>query len=453
MTRRLPAAVARLLGVAAGLAVVVVVPFAAAPAALASGGLTVTIDSPGPGQTVTDSSAIHVSGSVGSIGVLSSVDSITVTLTENGIALAPVTLCNQCGSDNPLPFTYNKTVTANGSYSVHVAATGSLLFQSVTDGSADRSFTVAVPPPAPTGVTAKLQPDGTVKVSWNPITGLDDVRGYSVSRRPAGGDFKIVGAALPSAPTYVDHPPAGGGSYQYQVITYRNAAVASNDPNSWLPSSPSASASVDIPVPVTTTAAPASSGPTTTLPVGGGLIQGGAASSAPDLGSFFSSNAADISLPPLPPATTIPDGTYSETLPFGAASDALGKVNGVQPGRPSSSSGSGKLETDKALSNSNRRALLVPVAAGSVLSVAALQLRWLNRRLAIPPVGKREQEPEALEPDDPGDDDVDPERDGEREPGPFRAVRLRPAGTPSEEWQDWGEEERVPVGAGPRRVR
>jgi hypothetical protein len=32
-------------------------------------------------------------------------------------------------------------------------------------------------------------------------------------------------------------------------------------------------------------------------------------------------------------------------------------------------------------SSTNRRALLVPVAAGSVLCVAALHLRWLNRRL------------------------------------------------------------------------
>ncbi|MCA1673016.1 MAG: hypothetical protein LC799_12745, partial [Actinobacteria bacterium] len=74
------------------------------------------------------------------------------------------------------------------------------------------------------------------------------------------------------------------------------------------------------------------------------------------------------------------------------------KIEGRNPGRPSSAAGSGAVEPGGDLTDSNRRALLIPVAAGSILCVAALHLRWLSRRLVVSPAGSAASAVGDLEP-------------------------------------------------------
>ncbi|MDQ4096290.1 MAG: hypothetical protein M3144_00255, partial [Actinomycetota bacterium] len=137
--------------------------------------------------------------------------------------------------------------------------------------------------------------------------------------------------------------------------------------------------------PAPPTTAPQGPGVTTTLQPGGGLQTDGAVNSVGNIGSLFPS-AAGIQFPTATSTPGLPDTGFTEALPFGASPELGAKVEGRQAGRSASSSGSGSLEDDD-LSDSNRRALLVPVAAGSVLCVSALHLRWLNRRLAFAAAG------------------------------------------------------------------
>lgn len=238
------------------------------------------------------------------------------------------------------------------------------------------SFTVAVPPEAPTGLNA-LYADGQVTLTWGAVPPYPDLIGYLVYRKSGSGSFTPIASAVGTS--FVDRsPPAGATEIDYQVIAYRPGGDGKSDPKNfdqWLASPP-----------VTGRAAVPSGAAPTTVPGGGdgGSHGGGGSPSAnADLGSFFA-GASNPGAPSSPTEVTLPDTGFNPNLPFPANS---GKLEGRNPGRPSSAAGSGAVEPGGDLTDSNRRALLIPVAAGSVLCVAALHLRWLSRRLVVSPMG------------------------------------------------------------------
>jgi len=384
--RRLPAVLTLV-----GIAVILAWPFGAVAVA-ADSAFTVSLDSPA-GGTLTDSAAVTVSGhvAVGLGGVLESVRA-QVVRDSDGAIVEQATLCCATPQSSAVAFGpwTSSALSRNGAYHVTVTAKGrwELLAQlgPSPDAQATGSFKVAVPPAAPANVKATVLGDRSVQVTWSAAPAYPDFAGYAVYRKTSSGPLQAVAGWADRSRTSFTDTSLGSfsGPIQYQVASIREGAAAGQD--NWLIVL-SDGATATVPAPVTTTAP---GGGTTTTTPGGGLQQGGAAST--DLGSFFSSQPAAI--PPLPssPPVTLPDTGYSDTLPFpagsaGSATSQPDLVDGRQAGRASSSSGTSDLEPGE-LSGVNRRALLVPVAAGSVLCVAALHLRWLNRRIAAPGGGK-----------------------------------------------------------------
>lgn len=360
-----------------GAALVLAAPFAAAPAG--ASGIVITIDSPGSGETIRGTTTVTVSGSARVEGVLGEVDEVRYQLLRGAVVI------DEASSAGP-SFSFPVTLAYNGLYTAKVWATGNVIGIGRIDGYADRNFTMAVPPAPPTNVSGTPGSDRRVTLSWTGVS-HPDLRGYAVYRKVPGGSFGLIGASLAGQNTFTEPAPTAGGAVQYQVLSLRDGAVPTNDPEQWLRSSP-ATTTVQVP------AAPAPPPPgnstdqsSTTVPPGGAAQPDDASNL--NLGDLFSASPTGIPSVSTSPTPTLPDTGFNPVLPFGDSPRPGDKVGGRAPGRPSSSSASGDLSAgDAPGSSTNRRALLVPVAAGSVLCVAALHLRWLNRRLAsFPPTG------------------------------------------------------------------
>ena len=77
--------------------------------------------------------------------------------------------------------------------------------------------TDTAPPSAPTGVSASVQGDGSVRVQWSPNS-EPDLAGYNVYRRlSAGGLFTLLNGALVPGSQYDDTVPSGTETVWYQV--------------------------------------------------------------------------------------------------------------------------------------------------------------------------------------------------------------------------------------------
>ncbi|MGH9224264.1 MAG: hypothetical protein ACRD2W_10915, partial [Acidimicrobiales bacterium] len=359
-----------------GIALLLVVPFgatAATAATAASGGLAVSISSPSDGQKVT-SSTVTVSGQV--MATLGNIDTIELR-TYRGSSFRTTKACGPCGPEATISFSVKSpTLDLNGPYTFEVLANGHILLNNIgLDGNASRGVVVAVPPEPPTAVTATPQADRSVKLSWTAPATPADFLGYVVYRKTDASGFSFLGSTKQT--TYTDNQTAQvPGPVQYLVASVRAGAVP-DDPDTAIQASAPAVVAQLPPLPTTSTVPGVT---TTTLPPGGGNQVGGAASV--DLSGLMP--PAEISVPTFPPpapAPTLPDTGFSPNLPFPATS-APGRVEGRQQGATASATGAGQVESGGG-DNTNRRALLVPVAAGSVLCVTALHLRWLNRRLAV----------------------------------------------------------------------
>ncbi|MFN2608241.1 MAG: hypothetical protein ABR511_10195 [Acidimicrobiales bacterium] len=259
----------------------------------------------------------------------------------------------------------------NGPYDVTVTATGQTLLDGPQDGSATGTFGVEVPPAPPADVKATVNPDRTVTVSWSRNTEPDLV-GYQVQRRPVGGSsFTAVSGAIaqPASGTtlsYTDQSTAAaGGTFEYVVLAVRPDASGHVSDRATARSARSAGASVsppDGPNPTSGLTTPAGPAPG----VAGAAPGKGLASL--DLGSFLSK--ATSSAPPKVSLPTVPDNGFVSTLPLRV------------PGAADSTSGSNDSAVVGVLRDaSDRRALMVPVAAGLILCLAAFHLRWFNRRM------------------------------------------------------------------------
>jgi len=394
MTRRRLRAVPALTGIALLLAL----PFSA-PAG-AAGGLDVAITSPGQGEKRT-TPGVTVSGTVTAKALLATVTYVEVNFFNNGTRFHTEVVCSGCGNETAVPFSVDSPVLdLNGPYSVEVRATGRIILDGLgADGSASRSFVVAVPPGPPTAVSATPQPDRSVKLSWTAPAVTRDFLGYAIYRKTGTQPFAVL--AVTKQTTYTDTATAQlQGAVQYIVASVREGAVP-GDTSTALQTSSAAVVATLPPLPTTSTV-PVPGVTTTTLPPGGGNQEGGAASV--DLSDLLPSRTTPPpTFPPPPPPPTLPDTGFSANLPF--PSTSLGaldpsKVEGRQPGNVGSTSGAGQLQATSEEDDANRRALLVPVAAGSVLCVTALHLRWLNRRVAASAALAKAGGPGPFGPDD-----------------------------------------------------
>jgi len=111
----------------------------------------------------------------------------------------------------------NRTYTTPGSYSVIVWAVDG------TGNAASRSgsfFVSPAPVPAPTGIVAHALGDGTIHMTWSPVT-TGTIAGYNVYRATVetGPFTKLTATPLPSTGPllYVDRGVQPGGTYYYVV--------------------------------------------------------------------------------------------------------------------------------------------------------------------------------------------------------------------------------------------
>ncbi|MFP5318662.1 MAG: hypothetical protein ACLGI2_10255 [Acidimicrobiia bacterium] len=394
-----------------------VLPFLAPPAASAQSSLNVEITSPGDGASVAGTFTPEIAGNVYT-GIGVDVDVIRVVLARNdGTVLADTKVCCDQGRNGTVPFSFTApNLSRNGPYTVRVVATGHFLINglAVTPASADRTFSMAVPP-APPNLAQPQVIDRSVKLTWTPGRADPDLMGYIVYRKVGTSPFVgIIGVAA-NVNTYTDDklPPDLSGPVQYRVDALRQPAVLTDDPNKWL-ARPSAAVTATLPPPPTTTPLPTQPGePTTSTTPGGGLQPDGAVSNT-DLGRLFGTGGGSVPSFPTPTIPAIPDPGFSELLPFpegSAGADRGGRQRAVTDDEL------GEVEAGNDLDDTNRRALLVPVAGGSVLCVAALHLRWLSRRLATGAVvaagtaGGPGPGPTDLEPAEPGPDAFAPDRE------------------------------------------
>lgn len=335
---------------------------AAAPPAPPPGSadVTVTVDHP-----ALDAPTATVSGSATVPNPLYQITGVHIDVTRpNGAPAGPPCDDDGCraklGNDST-DFSYKTPILSyNGPYQVTVTVQTQLVTDALTNSgtfvptSKTASFKVEVKPAPPADVKAVVNPDRTVTVSWS-RNSEPDLVGYRVQRRNVGAPtFAIVSPIVPQPPdgTTVQFTDPGtattGGAFEYVVVAIRPDGDGALTDRATTPSAGPVAVSVGAPV---------GPGPGAgKSPVG--TAGGGAAKGAPGLPKAS-----------VPPSTELDNG-YAPTLPFparsGKAAGAGGNTDAVAIGE----TGGG----------SDRRALLLPIAAGLFLCMAAAHLRWFNRR-------------------------------------------------------------------------
>lgn len=320
----------------------------------------------------------------------------------------------------------------NGAYSVTVQATGrrdGIIAQPDEPGSVTRSFVVDAPPAPPTGVTTSLGTNRTVTVQWA-RNSEPDLVGYSVERQLGSEAFETVTATDTTTTRVVDESTTeAAGTYRYRVVAFRTSAEAGK----LQVSNPSEPSSVRVPAPpptTTTTTVAERSGPgggsSRTVPTTttGSSTAGGGSTSSPSSGSSTTpalSGAGKVDLsgfttlleqarqagqvPSRTTATTEPDGSFDEKLPFAA--------------RPRRSGDGEEMtlldETPVAGDDGDDVQSLAFLAGGLLVTVVVMFLLWVQSQV---------RKVETLEPVAP------------REP-PARPRRRRP---PPSAWERFGAE-------------
>lgn len=324
----------------------------------------------------------------------------------------------------------------NGPYRATAAVSGHALVNGVlgsdTTGQKDTGFQIEVKPAPPANVKAVVNPDRSVTVSWT-RNGEPDLVGYQVRRRAVGSSaFSTVSPAIPqpssgSTVQFTDtSTEAAGGNFQYVVLAVRPDGDGTVGGRATTQSAITSAVAVP---------APDGGAPPIVAPGSTPAAKPGA-SGAPvgfDVSGFVS--AGSRSAPPkiaVPGAPVLPDGTFVSTLPFSVPSgDAASAPTG----------GSDRVDIREAGSTSDRRGLLLPVAAGLVLCVVAFHVRLLNRKVGAPR-GPRQLAVVPVPADDLGDDSavglVDDPETGTAEVGDAEVADLEvgdtPIGAPDEVW-------------------
>lgn len=225
-------------------------------------------------------------------------------------------------------------------------------------------FGVAIPPAPVADLTAAY--DAEAKVIAMDWTANDevDLAGYLIERSDGGAAYQVVAETGPEAVSYDDDDLRAGRSYAYRVYAVRagpddEIPVVASSASSASARTP-APASGPAPEPPPTTAAPASD------------------DDGPNLSGFsrrVRSTPSTVRRGRVAPTTaTTRDTGFSDTLPFDpnrrpSTRDDI--ADGVDDGAVVAD-----LDDDE----TDRRALLEPLAAGLALGVGAFHLRYLLRR-------------------------------------------------------------------------
>lgn len=219
-------------------------------------------------------------------------------------------------------------------------------------------FGIGVVPPSVNGLTGLLETDRTTALDWHPAyksisATPPDFLGYRVERSVAGGSYIAIGDVGDSSTAFTDTAvPASGGNILYRVRAMRYGASGPEDPAL---SAEAASEAISFEV------APLPSTSTTFRPP----VQGG----APVTGS----RPGQPVLPRSAPAPV--DTGYNPTLDYGDVEP--GEADAVLPDDEFAAGSVIQRFTDD---GSQRRALLMPVAAGLVLLGWAMHIRFLTRQ-------------------------------------------------------------------------
>ncbi|MGI8776310.1 MAG: hypothetical protein ACR2LJ_02745 [Acidimicrobiales bacterium] len=356
----------------AGAVAVVLAVVGPAPPAPADPGSdpSVSLDAPAvDGATATVSGSVHMSGPLDWVtGV-----AITVTSRQHPDATASCSPCGATLDQSPsASFSFTTSGLAyNGPYDVSVVASGQKIIGAVTNGApvstqATTAFKVEVAPAPPADVTVVANGDHSVTVSWTRNTEAD-LLGYQVERRTGTAGFQPVGPVVPQPPEgastvhWTDPSTAAtGGQFEYLVVAVRPDADGAVSDRA---TSASTGVGVSVPVPPGVVGAPGPGGAATTRPATPGSSTKAAASL--NLSSFPNPGAT----PPEISSPDTPDGGFSPALNYGSR-DRGDTVGG---GSEAVLSGS-----------TDRRALLLPVAAGLLLCMVSAHLRRFNRRVLAP---------------------------------------------------------------------
>jgi hypothetical protein len=221
-------------------------------------------------------------------------------------------------------------------------------------------FGIGVVPPSVNGLTGLLNSDRTTALDWNPAYKTasatpPDFLGYRIERSAGGGPYIAIGDVGSSSTAFTDAAvPAAGGEVLYRVRAMRYGPSGPDDPTL---SAEAASEAISFDV------APVPSTSTTFRPP----VQAG----APVTGS----RPGQPGQPVLPRSSTAPvDTGYNPTLDYGVEP---GEADAVLPDDELAAGSVIQRFTDDA---GQRRALLVPVAAGLVLLGWAMHIRFLTRQ-------------------------------------------------------------------------
>ncbi|HEX2041032.1 MAG TPA: hypothetical protein VHF24_00215, partial [Acidimicrobiales bacterium] len=331
---------------------------------------TVVITGPGNGQVLVSPT---ISGTAEMGNGLNSIVGVTIEVRPTG--RGDVRVCHDCHNGlgkRATSFSYSPPLAFNGPYEATVTAEGkdvlNLLGAPNEKGRATRRFKVEAKPAAPRNVKAQVNPDRSVTITWS-RNSEPDLLGYQVQRRSGGSGFTIVESigqtGAGTTPSVTDRGPAdAGGTFEYIVIAARpNGDGSDQNPVSSM-SSPTAPVSVP--------------GPDGRPPVGGspgarGSASRGAPVSASLQVSSFLARAGGGGPPAVElPSVAVPDGGFSSTLP-------LEMPDGDMTAEGFEEDGELALDDEPV---TEKRAVLIPIAAGLLLVVAAAHLRWLNKRMA-----------------------------------------------------------------------
>ena len=325
-------------------------------------------------EPVIDGSVASISGAAEMAGLLDWVTGVTVTASHPGTGDG----CRGCGADvdtnqRAVEFSFtSRSLGYNGPYDVTVEVTGRRLVDSFNtaevSGQRTTAFRVEVRPAPPANVQAVPNPDGTVNLSWT-RNGEADLAGYQVLRRDPSSEFRPAGPPVPQPKDgvtvhWTDTSAAGGGRFEYQVVAIRpdGDGVVSDRATA-------ASNTVGASVPVPAGARPGAAGVGASSTPGAARAPGG----SPNRSSLLASGARPT--PDLGPSFVEPDGEFSPTLPYG-------------PGSRSERGGLSAAPADDAVvvlgQTTNQRAVLLSLAAGLLLCLAAFHLRLFNRRVLGP---------------------------------------------------------------------
>ena len=269
----------------------------------------------------------------------------------------------------------------NGRYTLRIVSRDTTPLQD--DATVERPYVFANLPAAPSGVSASFDAaEQKMRVKWS--AGPEpDLAGYRVQQcRTSSTAISCTtwsdAVETGSDSTSVLLEVTGAGVYRYRVVASRSAGVTDAGP---VESSPSDATS---PVVLASSEAGGSGGGSDSGGGGSELPRGSTGSSGTSPGSNGSgspgsggssgttvpgstSHTSGSLAPRLIERTWVDDSGYSESLPYVKGQNEESGAAGPIPGSDG---------------NDGLAGLLVPLAAGSVLIVFALQMRYLNQRAA-----------------------------------------------------------------------